>query len=86
MLVIRKRMILALAYLIFLGGTFTLIRTSMLFGMGMLIFSASMMLFAVPAQFRIWQIDNRRLSKARRGDLLIFGLKQTGCAIRLIRA
>jgi hypothetical protein len=41
-------MILALAYLIFLGGTFTLIRTSMLFGMGMLIFSASMMLFAVP--------------------------------------
>ncbi|HDT2136636.1 DotA/TraY family protein [Enterobacter ludwigii] len=72
MLVIRKRMILALAYLIFLGGMFTLMRTSMLFGMGMLIFSASMMLFAVPAQFRIWQIDNRRLSKSEKGGFADF--------------
>lgn len=72
MLVIRKRMILALAYLIFLGGMFTLVRTSMLFGMGMLIFSASMILFAVPAQFRIWQIDNRRLSKSEKGGFADF--------------
>jgi conjugal transfer/type IV secretion protein DotA/TraY len=72
MQVIKKRMILALAYLMLLVGMLTLVHTSLLFGMGMLVFALSMVMFAVPAQFRIWQIDNRRLSVSEKGGFTDF--------------
>ncbi|QZN96705.1 DotA/TraY family protein [Symbiopectobacterium purcellii] len=63
----KKRMILVLVYMTFVTGLITMLSASILYGFMMIITSCVMTLFAVPAQFRIWQIKTRRLSREERG-------------------
>ncbi|WP_080200125.1 DotA/TraY family protein [Salmonella enterica] len=67
----RKRMILAGAYPMFLLGLLTCWTSSFGWptwcGSGLMAMALQLALQAVPAQFRIWQIDNQRLSADEKG-------------------
>lgn len=67
----RKRMILAGAYPMFLLGLLTCWTSSFGWptwcGPGLMAMALQLALQAVPAQFRIWQIDNQRLSADEKG-------------------
>lgn len=67
----RKRMILAGAYPVFLLGLLTCWTSSFGWptwcGPGLMAMALQLALQAVPAQFRIWQIDNQRLSADEKG-------------------
>lgn len=67
----RKRMILAGAYPMFLIGFLTCWSNSFGWptwcGPGLMFMALQLVLRAVPAQFRIWQIDNQRLSADEKG-------------------
>lgn len=67
----RKRMILAGAYPMFLLGLLTCWTSSFGWptwcGPGLMAMALQLALQAVPAQFRIWQIDNQRLSTDEKG-------------------
>lgn len=67
----RKRVILAGAYPMFLLGLLTCWTNSLGWptwcGPGLMFMALQLALQAVPAQFRIWQIDNQRLSADEKG-------------------
>lgn len=71
-LLLKKRFILMIVYTIFITGLITVFMASILYGLLMVIAAFTMSLYAVPSQFRMWQIVNKRLSREENGSFSDF--------------
>lgn len=66
-LIWKKRMVLMCIYLILMTGIVTALNVSIITGLIMIAFSFTVVFYAIPIQFRIWQIEKRRLSREEMG-------------------
>lgn len=71
-LLLRKRLILMIVYTVLAIGLLTVVMASILYGLLMVIAAFTMSLYAVPSQFRMWQIENKRLSREEKGSFSDF--------------
>ncbi|EBS4548804.1 hypothetical protein DQK32_23505 [Salmonella enterica subsp. enterica serovar Newport] len=67
-LLLKKRLILMIVYTVLAIGLLTVAMASILYGLLMIIAAFTMSLYAVPSQFRMWQIENKRLSREENGS------------------
>lgn len=67
-LLLKKRFILMIVYTVLATGLITVVMASILYGLLMIIAAFTMSLYAVPSQFRMWQIENKRLSREEKGS------------------
>ncbi|ELW7881178.1 DotA/TraY family protein [Salmonella enterica] len=71
-LLLRKRLILMIFYTVLATGLLTIVMASILYGLLMIIAAFTMSLYAAPSQFRMWQIENKRLSREEKGSFSDF--------------
>ncbi|EBS1713625.1 hypothetical protein EJH19_24850 [Salmonella enterica subsp. enterica serovar Vitkin] len=71
-LLLKKRFILMIVYTVLATGLLTVVMASILYGLLMIIAAFTMSLYAAPSQFRMWQIENKRLSREEKGSFSDF--------------
>ncbi|EAO3950987.1 hypothetical protein E4N24_22430 [Salmonella enterica] len=71
-LLLKKRVILMIVYTVLATGLLTVVMASILYGLLMIIAAFTMSLYAAPSQFRMWQIENKRLSREEKGSFSDF--------------
>ncbi|EAX9402815.1 DotA/TraY family protein [Salmonella enterica] len=71
-LLLKKRFILMIVYTVLTTGILTVVMASILYGLLMIIAAFTMSLYAAPSQFRMWQIENKRLSREEKGSFSDF--------------
>ncbi len=71
-LLLKKRFILMIVYTVLATGLLTVVMASILYGLLMIIAAFTMSLYAAPSQFRMWQIENKRLSRKEKGSFSDF--------------
>ncbi|MDY8671960.1 DotA/TraY family protein [Escherichia coli] len=65
---LKKRFILMIVFTVLATGLLTVVMASILYGLLMIVAAFTMSLYAVPSQFRMWQIENKRLSREENGS------------------
>ena len=71
-LLLKKRLILLFAYSILIIGLLAITYGLLVNGLMMLASALSIAIYTVPTQFRLWQIDNRRLTREEMGSFECF--------------